>query len=110
MSMEDWSDSRLVRHAQRRCEARSVFTVFYVRYYAWIRRKACTLVNEIDAQDITNDAFVYLWRKLPILKAPYCVRAILRKTVRHKALDFIRHEQHCALWKPVSGGVKLGQS
>ena len=77
MNLHDWSDKTLVRHAQSTGEVSRVLGVFYERYVAWIRMRACRYLREADAYDVTEQAFLSLWTRIPALPQ---VRHLLRES------------------------------
>ncbi len=99
--MRDWSEERLVRYARNRACAGAAFGVLYDRYRPPCRGWAVGYVGDSDADDITHEAFLSLWKSIPGLTAPYRVGAFLKKAVRWKALDFLRRRQRCQLIDPI---------
>lgn len=94
----DWSDESLLRHIQDSHEG--PFRVLYERHVKWAWMWACEHVAPGDAWDIVQEAFLYLWKKIPDLIFPCRLQALLRKVIRNLSLNFIRKQKRCRLWDP----------
>jgi RNA polymerase sigma factor (sigma-70 family) len=87
-----WSDEALIRLMQSTGDERA-FHMIYVRYRMDILNQARTLVSDADACDVSQRVFVYFWKKIPDLRAPYNVKALLLKAVRNRCMDILRRQQ-----------------
>ena len=73
---------------------RQAFRFFFEKYYT----ELCNLVNlyirnEIIAEEIVQDIYIYLWEKKDLIKIESSVRAYLLKASKNKSLNYIRNEK-----------------
>lgn len=97
---EEWSDKALLRYLQEYPHEQWVFSILYDRHVACVHGRARRYLNHADSWDVTQDFFVYLWERLPALKAPYHIENLSRLVVRNKALNVLRKQRLCQHWDP----------
>lgn len=69
------------------------FTVLYDRFYLRVLQFTRRYTNETDAQDITADTFVQLWRKRNQFSHLNAISSFLFITARNRCYDLIRHNR-----------------
>ncbi|MBX3238632.1 MAG: RNA polymerase sigma-70 factor [Chitinophagaceae bacterium] len=69
------------------------FTLLYERFYRQVLNFTRRYTTETDAQDITADAFVQLWRKREQFSAIKAIPAFLFIAARNRCYDLIRRKQ-----------------
>ncbi len=86
-----YSDESLVSLFSDGNEA--AFAVLYDRFYKRVLLFARRYVSEPDAQDITAESFVQLWRKKNQFSHLKSISSFLFVTARNRCFDIIRHQQ-----------------
>ncbi len=71
----------------------AAFTVLYERFYRQVLQFARRYTDEAEAQDITADAFVHLWRKREQFTHIKAVSTFLFVITRNRCYDLIRHKK-----------------
>lgn len=69
------------------------FTVLYDRFYRRVLLFTRRYTEEAEAQDITADTFVQLWRKRDQFGHPNAISSFLFITARNRCYDLIRHKR-----------------
>lgn len=69
------------------------FTVLYNRFYRRVLQFTRRYTDETDAQDITADTFVQLWRKRSQFSHLSAISSFLFITARNRCYDLIRHNR-----------------
>ncbi|MBN9384537.1 MAG: RNA polymerase sigma-70 factor [Chitinophagaceae bacterium] len=112
--MEHPFDDLIVQFNQGDTEA---FTAIYNRYYSTLYYFVKRFIPEReDAEDITADVFVKLWKLRTNLKTIKNIEAFLYVTGRNACLDFLRHIHrknirqkeliHALLYQPEEGRLE----
>jgi RNA polymerase sigma-70 factor, ECF subfamily len=78
----------IVRRAQ--AGEREAFDVLVERHALEIYRLAMAIVGPVDARDITQDAFIQAWAKLPGLRNPEAFAPWLRRICVNTARNWLR--------------------
>ena len=78
----------LVRRAQ--AGEREAFDMLVERHLTEVYRLALAIVGPADARDVTQDAFVQAWVKLPALRNPESFAAWLRRIGANTARNWLR--------------------
>jgi DNA-directed RNA polymerase specialized sigma24 family protein len=103
-SLEGWSDEALIEELRRgahgECTWESAWEALVGRYGCWACAHAKRFVDAHEAEDITQEAFLYLLRKGASLTPKTHVKALLSQVVRSKALNVKRHQQFIQLTDP----------
>ena len=72
----------------------TTFHQLYSDYYKALVSYARQMVDAVDeAEDVVQEAFAILWNRQPLFPTMNHVRAWLYNTVRHTAIDRLRHSQ-----------------
>lgn len=80
----------LVRRAQ--AGEREAFDMLVERHLTEVYRLAMAIVGPVDARDVTQEAFVQAWVKLPGLRNPDAFAAWLRRICANRARNWLRSE------------------
>jgi len=91
LSSPSYMDENLV--AMLATGDQDAFTALYQRFYRQVLHFARRYTDETEAQDITADAFVQLWRKRAEFTHIKAVSSFLFVTARNRCYDLIRHKQ-----------------
>lgn len=78
----------LVRRAQ--AGEREAFDMLVERHLTEVYRLALAIVGPADARDVTQDAFVQAWVKLPALRKPESFAPWLRRICANTARNWLR--------------------
>lgn len=71
---------------------RDAFESLFQRYYPMLCRYAATYLDEREeTEDAVQDVFVYLWNNRQTLVMPKSVRSYLYTSVKHRALNILKH-------------------
>jgi len=66
----------------------------FEEYYTAVLLYSISIVKDkADAEDIVQQAFISLWRKLDSIDVQTAARAYLYKTVYHASLDWLKHKK-----------------
>ncbi len=83
----------LIRAAQRGDE--SAFETLLTRFETYVFRCVYALLgNRADAEDVTQQVFIKLWRTLPRYRFDATFSTYLTKMAHNAARDHLRHEKH----------------
>jgi RNA polymerase sigma factor (sigma-70 family) len=108
----DWSDEALVRNLQCLKDAadEGSFEILYYRHQASVFQEARSVVSEADAWDVSQEVFLYLWRRTPALGSPFNIKGLLHKKTRGQALDVRSKQQRHELCDPEELGLILPEA
>jgi RNA polymerase sigma-70 factor (ECF subfamily) len=88
-SQECWDDATLVGRSTSGDE--EAFAVLVRRYQAALYRHAWRLTQDRrSAEDVTQEAFVSAWRRLPSLARPESFRSWLYQIATRRSIDLVR--------------------
>lgn len=73
---------------------KELFNDFFALFVAFARNY---LGQDDTCEDIVQDTFVAFWEQRASFKNIYYVKAFFYKTIRHKCLNYIRHQKLLAL-------------
>lgn len=75
-------------------QSHEIFEVIFKTYYPSLRRLAYAyLMNKNLAEDVVQDAFVFLWSVASSLPVNTCLKTYLYSSVKHGCLDYLKHLQ-----------------
>ena len=87
--LEDWDDATLVGRSTSGDD--QAFAVLVRRYQAPLYRHAWRLTHDRRAaEDVTQEAFVTAWRRLPSLARPEAFRSWLYQIATRRSIDVVR--------------------
>ncbi len=70
------------------------FEIIYYKYSRELYLLSMAYLNNCEvAEDILQDAFLYLWEKKDALKDDSIIRAYLRRIIKSMSLNYIRHKK-----------------
>ncbi len=91
MSNPFYTDENLA--ALLAADDQGAFTALYHRFYRQVLHFSRRYTDETEAQDITADAFVQLWRNRTEFKHIKAISSFLFVTARNRCYDLLRHKR-----------------
>jgi RNA polymerase sigma-70 factor (ECF subfamily) len=106
---ETRSDGELVKAAQR--GETGAFDALYFRHKEWAYRIAWRFTQDsVEAQDVVQEVFLYLARKIPTLKLTASLTTFLYPAVKHTALALKRKRRRMGSgWGAETPDVPAGE-
>lgn len=99
--LEELNDEELLHYMQSRGRCETCFSILYGRHVRWIVYEARKYVDQVDAEDLTQEFMLCLWKQLPQFKPPYCIRGFARRIIRNNALNMLRKQSRFVSHEPM---------